>query len=166
MTAPLDWWTFVVRALRVRSRKRSVRALTTPGASWARRTSGATASPGATPTSGELWRRLSVGRQAPLSDVYSRGSRACGPSRAMLRSEGSAQAATTPWPCPGTPFLLLMRRFVFLGVVTCVNIKILWRVPRHRCGACSMAWRCRFLRSTEPLAPDSLVVSHSGFHKM
>ena len=36
---------------------------------------------------------------------------------------------------------------------TCVKIKILWRVraesslhpPRHRRGACSMAWRCRFL---------------------
>ena len=34
-------------------------------------------------------------------------------------------------------------------VTTCVEIKILRRVsrcpPRHRCGACSMAWRCRFL---------------------
>ena len=38
-------------------------------------------------------------------------------------------------------------------VVACVEIKILRRVraesprrpPRHRCDACSMAWRCRFL---------------------
>ena len=32
--------------------------------------------------------------------------------------------------------------------MTCVEIKILRRVrrlPRHRCDACSMAWRCRFL---------------------
>ena len=36
----------------------------TPGASWGRRTSGATASPGATRTSGELWRRLSMVRQS------------------------------------------------------------------------------------------------------
>ena len=142
--APLDWWTFVVMKLRVRSQKRRWRALMTTGASWARRTSGATASPGATRTSGGLWRRLRLVRQARLSDVYSRGSRACAPSRAIPRSEGSARAATTRWPCPGTLFLLLMRRFVFLGVVTCVKIKVLRRVPRHRCGACSMAWRCRF----------------------
>ena len=52
-------------------------------------------------------------------DGCSRGSRACGPSRAIPRSEGSARAATTRWPCPGTLFLLLMRRFVFWGVPDC-----------------------------------------------
>ena len=30
-------------------------------------------------------------------------------------------------------------------VATCVEIKILRRVPRHRRDACSIAWRCRFL---------------------
>ena len=34
------------------------------------------------------------------------------------------------------------------SVNSCVEIKILWRVhrpPRHRRGACSMAWGCKFL---------------------
>ena len=56
-------------------------------------------------------------RRARRFDGCSRGSRACGPSRAMPRSEGFARAATTRWPCPGTLFLLLMRRFVFWAVV-------------------------------------------------
>ena len=32
-----------------------------------------------------------------------------------------------------------------LGVVNCVEIKILRRVRRHRRDAAVMAWRCRFL---------------------
>jgi hypothetical protein len=128
MTAPLDWWTFAVMKLRARSRRRSVRALMTPGASSGRRTSGATVFLKARLISGELWRRLRLVRRARLSDVCSRGSRACGPSRAIPRSEGSARAATTPLRFLATPCPSSTRRFVFLGVVTRVNIKILWPV--------------------------------------
>ena len=50
-------------------------------------------------------------------------------------------------------------------VVACVEIKILRRVrpesarrpPRHRCDACSMAWRCRFL--TVRLSQDGRVIA-------
>ena len=58
---------------------------------------------------------------------------------------------------------------------TCVEIKIVRRVraessrrpPRHRCDACSMAWRCRFLaarrdqRGRVIAIPDTLVDFHT-----
>ena len=61
---------------------------------------------------------------------------------------------------------------------TCVEIKILRRVraessrrpPRHRCDACSMAWRCRFLaarrdqRGRVIAIPDTLVDFHTDRH--
>ena len=57
-----------------------------------------------------------------------------------LRGLGQASACTANWAA----------NYV---VAACVEIKILRRVcaqssrrpPRHRCDACSMAWRCRFL---------------------
>ena len=61
---------------------------------------------------------------------------------------------------------------------SCVEIKIIRRVraessrrpPRHRCDACSMAWRCRFLaarrdqRGRVIAIPDTLVDFHTDRH--
>ena len=61
----------------------------------------------------------------------------------------------------------------------CVEIKIIRRVraessrrpPRHRCDACSMAWRCRFLaarrdqRGRVIAIPDTLVDFHTDRHR-
>ena len=45
------------------------------------------------------------------------------------------------------------------SVNSCVEIKILWRVPRHRRDACSMAWRCRFL--TARRSQDDRVIAET-----